>query len=53
MRECEVLDFHQLNGENMKKAWYRISEAHKRIMPWIPIEIVLRIFYHEIGRAHV
>ena len=22
MRESEVLDFHQKNGENMKKAWY-------------------------------
>src|ERR1041385_4934067 len=30
----------------MKKAWDRISEAHKRIMPWIPIKIVLRNFYH-------
>src|SRR4051812_21163314 len=45
MRESEVLDFHQKNGENMKKAWDRISEAHKRIMPWIPIRIVLRNFY--------
>src|SRR3954466_10756014 len=45
MREYEVLDFHQLNGENMKKAWDRISEAHKRIMPWISIRIVLRNYY--------
>ena len=45
MRESEVLDFHHQNGENMKKAWDRISEAHKRIMPWIPIRIVLRNFY--------
>src|ERR1041385_3155149 len=30
----------------MKKAWDRISEAHKRIMPWIPIIIVLINFYH-------
>src|SRR3954470_19469318 len=45
MRESEVLDFHQNNGENMKKAWDIISEAHKRIMPWIPIRIVLRNFY--------
>src|SRR3954466_8238428 len=45
MRESEVLDFHQKNGENRKKAWDRISEAHKRIMPWIPIRIVIRIFY--------
>src|SRR3954469_21628173 len=29
----------------MKKAWDRISDAHKRIMPWIPIRIVLRFFY--------
>src|SRR4051812_10603963 len=29
----------------MKKAWDRISEAQKRIMPWIPIRIVLRNFY--------
>ena len=46
MRESEVLDFHQLNGENMKKAWDRISKAHKRIMPWIPLRIVLRNFYY-------
>ena len=45
MRESEVLDFHQLNGDNMKKAWDRISEAHKRIMPWIHIRIGLIIFY--------
>ena len=45
MRESEVSDFHQKNGENMKKAWDRISEAHKRIMPWIPIRIVLGNFY--------
>ena len=37
MRESEVLDFHQRNGENMKKAWDRISEAHKANMPWLPI----------------
>jgi hypothetical protein len=49
-RESEVLDFHQRNGENMKKAWDRISEAHKRIMPWIPIKIVLRNFYHGLFR---
>src|SRR3954463_12792407 len=48
MRESEVLDFHQQNGENMKKAWDRISEAHKIIMPWIPIRIVLRNFYFAI-----
>ena len=41
MRESEVLDFQHKNGENMKKAWDRISEAHKIIMPWIPIRIVL------------
>src|SRR3954463_9213076 len=45
MRESKVLDFHQQNGENMNKAWDRISKAHKRIMPWIPIRIVLRNFY--------
>src|SRR3954469_15546640 len=45
LRESEVLDFHQQNGENMNKALDRISEAHKRIMPWIPIRIVLRNFY--------
>src|ERR1041385_4829804 len=46
LRESEVLDFRQRDGENMKKAWDRISEAHKRIMPWISIKIVLRNFYH-------
>src|SRR3954469_9884712 len=48
LRESEVLDFHQRDGENMKKAWDIISDAHRRIMPWIPIKIVLRIFYHGI-----
>src|SRR3954467_7618897 len=46
LRESEVLDFRQRDGENMKKAWDRISEAHKRVMPWISIKIVLRNFYH-------
>src|SRR4051812_25826483 len=45
MRESEVLDFHQRNGENMKKAWDRIFEAHKTNMPLLPIRIVLRNFY--------
>src|SRR4051812_15838545 len=45
MREFEVLDFHQRSGENMKKAWDRISEAQKANMPWLPIRIVLRNFY--------
>src|ERR1041385_3857779 len=46
LRESKVLDCRQRDGENMKKAWDRISKAHKRIMPWISIKIVLRIFYH-------
>src|ERR1041385_3543401 len=46
LRESEVVDFRQRDGENMKMAWDIISEAHKRIMPWIPIKIVLRNFYH-------
>src|SRR3954467_2086364 len=45
MRESEVLDFPQRNGENMKKAWDIISEAHKINMPWLPIRIVLTNFY--------
>src|SRR3954466_12089918 len=48
LRESEVLDFHQRDGENMKKAWDRISDAHRRIMPWIPLTIGLRIFYHDL-----
>src|ERR1041385_6479812 len=48
LQESEVLDFRQRDGENMKKAWDRISEAHKRIMPWIPIKIMLRSFYHDL-----
>src|ERR1041385_9507657 len=46
LRESEVFDFRQRDGENMTKAWDRISEAHKRIMPSISIKIVLRNFYH-------
>src|ERR1041385_1860808 len=48
LRESEVLDFRQRDGENMEKAWDRISEANKIIMPWIPIKIVLRNFYHGV-----
>ena len=51
MRESEVLVSHQKNGDNMKKAWDRISEAHKRIMPWIPIRIVLRNFYFGVFKC--
>ena len=51
LRESEVLDFHQNNGENMKKDWDRISYAHRRLMPWIPIKIVLRNFYHGIFKC--
>src|SRR4051812_33245406 len=46
LRESKVLYFHQWDGENMKKAWDRISEAHRRIMPWIPMKNVLTNFYH-------
>ena len=31
--EAEILNFQQREGENMKKAWDRLSEAHKIIMP--------------------
>ena len=31
--ESEILDFQQRDGENMKKAWDRLSAAHKRTMP--------------------
>ena len=48
--ESEILDFQQRDGENMKKAWDRLSAAHKRIMPWIPMKIVLRNFYHGLFR---
>src|ERR1041385_2958756 len=51
LRESEVLDFLQRDGENMKKAWDRISEAHKGIMPWISIKIVLRNFYHGLFKG--
>src|SRR4051812_17668662 len=50
LRESEVLDFHQRDGENMKRAWDIISDAHRRIMPWIPIKIVVRNFYHGLFR---
>ena len=46
--ESVVFDLHQRNGKNMKKAWDRICEAHKSIMPWIPLGIVLRNFYDGI-----
>ena len=46
--EAEVINFRQKDGESLKKAWDRLSEAHKRIMPWIPMQIVLRNFYYGI-----
>ena len=48
--EAEILNFQQRDGENMKKAWDRLSAAHKKVMPWIPVKIVLRNFYHGIFR---
>src|SRR4051812_35615899 len=48
--ESEIFDFQQRDGENLKKAWDRLSEAHKIIMPWIPVKIVLRNFYHGLFR---
>ena len=36
------------NGESLKEAWDRISEAHKRIMPWVHIHVVSRSFYYGI-----
>ena len=46
--EAEVINFRQNDGESLKMAWDRLFEAHKRIMPWIPMQIVLRIFYFGI-----
>ena len=46
--EAEVIKFRQNNAESLKKAWDRLSEAHKRIMPWIPMQILLRTFYYGI-----
>src|SRR4051812_25612881 len=28
--------------------WVRLSGARKRIMPWIPVTIMLRDFYHSL-----
>ena len=48
--ETEVIAFRQRNGENLKKAWDILSEAHKNIMPWIPTHVVLRTFYYGVFR---
>ena len=48
--DVEFRNFRQENGENLKKAWDRLSAAHKRVMPWIPVKIVLRNFYHGLFR---
>ena len=48
--EAEIINFRQNNGENLKKAWDRLFEDHKRIMPWIPMHILLRIFYYGVFR---
>ena len=48
--EAEVIAFRQRNGENLKKAWDRLSETHKRIMSWIPTHVVLRTFYYGVFR---
>jgi len=48
--ESEILDFQQRDRENMKKVWDSLSEAHKIIMPWIPMKTVLRNFYHGLFR---
>ena len=48
--ETEVINFRQKNGGNLKKAWHRLSKAHKRIMPWIPMQILLTTFYYGVFR---
>ena len=50
LSEAKIINFRQKNGENLKKAWDRLSEGHKRIMPWITMQIFLRTFYYGVFR---
>ena len=43
--EVEVRSFSQLGGENLKDAWYRISDAHHRCTKKHSTTILLRNFY--------
>src|SRR3954466_7915382 len=43
--EVEVRSFKQLGGENLKVAWYRISDAHHRCTKKYSTMILLRNFY--------
>ena len=43
--EVEVRSFRQLGGENLKDAWYRISDAHHRCTKKHSTTILLRNFY--------
>ena len=46
--EAKFLVFKQRNGESLKMAWDRISKMHKRLMPWIHIQVIFRSFYYGI-----
>ena len=43
--EVEVRSFRQLGGENLKDAWYRISDARHRCTKKHSTTILLRNFY--------
>ena len=43
--EVEVRSFKQQGGENLKDAWYRISDAHRRCTKKHSTTILLRNFY--------
>jgi hypothetical protein len=47
--EVEVRSFKQLGGENLKDAWYRISDAHRRCTKKHSTTILLRNFYVSIS----
>ena len=44
-REVEVRSFKQQGGENLKDAWYRINESHRRCTKKYSTLILLRNFY--------
>ena len=43
--EVEVRSFKQQGGENLKDAWYRINDSHRRCTKKYSSVILLRIFY--------
>ena len=50
--EFEILHFKQRQGENLKDAWYRMTESYRNFTLEVSFRILLRNFYVGLNMSH-